>query len=181
MGTGTGAVAVVAAQAGARVTAVDVSWLALATAWANAQLNRCRIRPRHGDLGTPVAGRWFDLVVSNPPYVPAPSRDAPPRGTARSWAAGWDGRLLLDRICVQAPRLLRPGGVLLPVQSSLADIDRTTAALRRSGLAASVVARRRQAFGPVMSARAEWFEQRGLIPPGRRDEELAVVRAVRLG
>lgn len=179
LGTGSGAVAVVAARLGARVTAVDVSWRALVTAWLNARLHGCRIQLRHGDLTAPVAGRRFELIVSNPPYLPAERAVLPRRGTARSWDAGWDGRGLLDRICAQAPGLLAPGGVLLVVQSALADAGATSAALRAAGLTAAVVARRRQPFGPVMTARADLYERRGLIRPGVRVEELVVIRGVR--
>lgn len=85
---------------------------------------------------------------------------------------------MLDRICREAPRLLAPGGVLLIVQSSPADVPATLTALRRSGLRASVAARRRQAIGPVMTGRAGLFERLGLIAPGDRAEDLAV-RGVR--
>ncbi|MFJ9523080.1 HemK2/MTQ2 family protein methyltransferase [Kitasatospora sp. NPDC101801] len=179
LGTGNGALAVVAAAHGARVTAVDVSRLALTTAWVNARLRGRRIRLRHGDLTDPVRGRVFDVVISNPPYVPAPGAAVPERGLARAWDAGPDGRLLLDRVCRQVPGLLAPGGVLLLVQSSLAGTAATVDALVRAGLETEVVARRRQEFGPVMSARAGWFEQQGLIAAGVRDEELVVIRGAR--
>lgn len=179
LGTGSGAVALAAARLGAEVTAVDVSWLALATAWSNGLLRRQRLHLRHGDLTRPVRLQVFDLVVSNPPYVPAERTGAPRHGPARAWDAGRDGRLLLDRICREAPGLLSPGGVLLVVQSSLAGVRATVGAMEDAGLRAEVVARRRQVFGPVMTARADWFERRGLIRPGVREEELVVVRGVR--
>ncbi|MFI6449204.1 HemK2/MTQ2 family protein methyltransferase [Kitasatospora sp. NPDC050543] len=180
LGTGTGAVALAAAGTGARVTAVDLSARAVATAWLNARLYHRRIRLRRGDLSCPVAGQRFDLVTANPPYVPtADGVTQPGHGPALAWDAGPDGRLLLDRICREAPRLLARGGVLLVVQSSLADVPATLAALRSAGLRVTVAARRRQAFGPVMTARAAVFERRGLIRPGEREEELVVVRGVR--
>ncbi|MFE6746487.1 HemK2/MTQ2 family protein methyltransferase [Kitasatospora purpeofusca] len=179
LGTGTGAVALAAAELGAAVTAVDLSRLALATTWLNARLHHLRLKLRHGDLTTPVTGHRFEYIVSNPPYVPSADTGPPRRGIARAWDAGPTGRVLLDRICRQAPRLLAPGGVLLIVQSSLADPQATLAALRRAGLRAGPVATRRQEFGPVMSARADWFEERRLIAPGEREETLVVVRGVR--
>ncbi|WP_033352092.1 HemK2/MTQ2 family protein methyltransferase [Kitasatospora aureofaciens] len=178
--TGTGAVALVAARSGARVTAVDLSARAVVTAWCNTRLHRRRIRLRRGDLLVPVTGRRFDLVTANPPYVPTASAiRSPGRGAALAWDAGADGRLVLDRICRTAPRVLASGGVLLVVQSALADVPATLAAMRRAGLRAGVAARRRQPFGPVLTARAALFEQLGLIRPGEREEELVVVRGVR--
>ncbi|MER7666855.1 HemK2/MTQ2 family protein methyltransferase [Kitasatospora sp. NPDC096128] len=178
--TGTGVVALVAARSGALVTAVDLSARAVAAAWCNTRLHRGRVRLRRGDLLGPVAGERFDLVTANPPYVPTTSGRAPSRrGAALAWDAGPDGRLLLDRICRTVPRALAVRGVLLVVQSALADVPATLAQLRAAGLSSSVVARRRQPFGPVMTQRAALFERLGLIGPGQRDEELVVVRGVR--
>ncbi|MCC9305758.1 methyltransferase [Kitasatospora sp. RB6PN24] len=179
LGTGSGAVALAGAALGAEVTAVDLSRLALASTWVNARLRHRRVRLRRGDLTDPVTSARFDLVVSNPPYVPAADAAPPRRGVARAWDAGPDGRLLLDRICRQAPAVLARGGVLLVVQSSLARPRATLAMLRRAGLAARVVAARTQPFGPVLTARAGWLERRGIIADGQRDETLVVIRGVR--
>ena len=54
LGTGSGALAVEAARLGARVTAVDVSWRALAAAWCNALLNVRVVRVLHCDLSCTV-------------------------------------------------------------------------------------------------------------------------------
>ncbi|WP_282692537.1 HemK2/MTQ2 family protein methyltransferase [Streptomyces sp. CC208A] len=178
--TGTGILAIAAARRGARATASDIAATAVTTARCNARLRGCRVRVLRGDLAAPVAGERFDLVTANPPYVPAPSQEPPRAGPERAWDAGPDGRLLLDRICGAAPLVLAPSGVLLLVQSSLSGIAATLAALRAGGLRAGVVARREQPYGPVMTARAVWFERRGLVPPGTRSEQLVVVRAVRM-
>ncbi|WP_042369839.1 HemK2/MTQ2 family protein methyltransferase [Streptacidiphilus neutrinimicus] len=178
VGTGSGAVAVAAGRRGARVTAVDVSWSALGAALLNGALHGRRIRPRHGDLLSAVRGRRFDVVAANPPYVPCPG-DSAPRGAARAWDAGRDGRLLLDRICAQAPAALKPGGVLLLVHSDLCGVDTTCELLRAGGLRTEIVARARQPYGPVMSSRARWFEREGLARPGQCSEELVVIRGAR--
>ncbi|MGW4163769.1 HemK2/MTQ2 family protein methyltransferase [Streptomyces sp. NPDC004788] len=177
--TGTGILAVAAARRGAEATASDISRSAAAAARSNALLHGCHVRVLTGDLAVPVSGERFDLVTVNPPYVPAAAPDVPARGRRRAWDAGPDGRLLLDRICRIAPTLLAPGGVLLLVQSSLSGIGASLAALRAAGLRARVVTRRVQPFGPVMEARADWFERRGLVARGTRVEELVVIRAVR--
>jgi len=179
VGTGSGALAVAAAQLGAEVTAVDVSRRALGSAWANAALRGKRIGVRAGDLLEPVRGRRFDLVVANPPYVPSPRESPPRRGIARAWDAGPAGRALLDRLCRGVPGVLGPEGVVLIVHSSLCGVEATCSTLERAGLRTQVVSRARQPFGPVMRARARWFEGRGLIGPGQREEELVVVRGAR--
>ncbi|MBV2357192.1 methyltransferase [Streptomyces sp. J2-1] len=181
IGTGSGALALTAARHGARVTAVDVSRRAVWTARINARRARLPVGVRHGDLFDPVRGRSYDLILANPPYVPAPTAGGRgPRGRARAWDAGRDGREVLDRICREAPALLRPGGALLLVHSELSGPDRTLAALRSAGLTASVVDRRRIALGPVLRARAQWLRGRGLLADGGDREELVVIRAGRI-
>ncbi|BAH50601.1 methyltransferase [Rhodococcus opacus] len=67
---GSGILSVCAAEQGARVTAVDVSRRAVATAWMNTRPHRRSARVVRGDLTEPVRGERFDLVVSNPPLRP---------------------------------------------------------------------------------------------------------------
>ncbi|MFF1274300.1 HemK2/MTQ2 family protein methyltransferase [Streptomyces marokkonensis] len=177
VGTGSGALAVAAARRGSRVTAVDVSWRAVCTTRLNALRAGVPVRVRQGNLFAPVRGRSFDLILANPPYVPAPDRRGQPRGAARAWDAGDDGRLVLDRICREAPALLRPGGVMLLVQSALSGPEQTLGGLRTAGMKAAVTRRRRIAFGPVLRDREEWLRERGLLPAAENEEELVVVRA----
>jgi release factor glutamine methyltransferase len=181
VGTGTGALALQAARRGSRVTAVDVSWRAVCTARLNAWLTGASVHVRRGNLFTPVRHQSFDLILTNPPYVPAPTPPGRlPRGRARAWDAGHDGRFVLDRVCREAPGLLRPGGVLLIVHSELSDSARTVGHLREAGLKAAVTRRHRIAFGPVLRTREDWLRRRGLLSAddgADEKEELVVVRA----
>jgi release factor glutamine methyltransferase len=172
--TGSGLLALTASEHGAaRVVAVDVSRRALLSVRLNARLNGVKIEALHGDIFEPVAGQRFDLIVSNPPYVPS---DRPPsRGPARAWEAGPDGRLFLDRICAEVARHLNPGGVFLLVHSEVCDGRRTAAALRDQGLEVRVVARHRGPLGPRLRSRAGWLRAQGLLAdPGQ--EELVAIR-----
>ena len=180
IGSGGGALALAAAQAGARsVTAVDLSLRSVAATWLNSRLARVPVRVHRGDLFEPVAGRRFGLVVSNPPYVPAETPDLPRHRKARCWDAGPDGRALLDRICTGVRHVLAPHGTVLLVHSAVCDSDCTVDALDRAGLDARELARIRVPFGPVMHARAVLLEARGLVAPGQRYEELVVVEGRR--
>jgi release factor glutamine methyltransferase len=114
VGTGSGALALAAARRGADVTAVDVSRRAVCTARLNAFLTRLPVRNRRGNLFGPVHDRTYDLILANPPYVPVPHTRRSPRGRSRAWDAGHDGRLLLDRVCRDAPPLLDSGGRTAP-------------------------------------------------------------------
>jgi release factor glutamine methyltransferase len=173
--SGSGALAIRAARR-AEVTAVDVSRRAVATIRLNARLNGVRVRAVRGDLLDAVHGERFDAIVSNPPYVPAPSDELPSRGPQRAWDAGRDGRALLDRICDRVPEHLRPGGAVLVVHSSLLGYDRTAELLSAGGLEVDLAARRRGPLGPLMSARRTHLEAVGLLEPGQREEDVLVVR-----
>ena len=173
---GSGAVAIAAAREGAReVTVVDVSRRALLTSWLNARRNGVRVHVRRGDLFAPVADERFDLILANPPYVPSPSDALPRAGAARAWEGGGDGRLLLDRLCAEAPQHLSPGGTLLLVQSSICGERATLERLEAAGLHAERVAAERGPLGPLMRERAPLLEARGLLATGQREEELLVL------
>lgn len=181
--TGSGFVAIAAASmGGAGVTAFDICSHAVRCARANAARAGADVDVREGSWTDALDCTPFDIVVSNPPYVPTPAdgdAEAIPTGAGPSWAfnAGPDGRLMLDPLCASVSKLLCDGGSLLLVQSAFAGTRRSLDTLRSTGLDAEVVASRRIPFGPVLSARAEWLEEIGLLAPGCREEELVVIRA----
>jgi release factor glutamine methyltransferase len=177
--TGSGAIGVAAALRGAAVTAVDVSRRALLSAWLNARANGVTVRTRHGDLFAAVAGERFDLIVANPPYLPAAGDELPSAGPTRAWDAGRDGRALLDPICDAAHDHLRPGGELLVLHSSVCGVRRTEAALARRGLESDVVYRHRGPLGPLLRERAELLWAEGRLPHGCLEEEIVIVRGRR--
>lgn len=76
LGTGSGAIALAIAHERplARVTAIDSSRPALTVAAGNARQLGLQIELLEGDWYTPVTGRTFDIIVSNPPYI---GRDEP--------------------------------------------------------------------------------------------------------
>lgn len=174
--TGSGMLAVTAALNGASgVTAVDISRRSILSAWLNAALNGVRVRTLRGNLFEPLRGERFDVIVSNPPYVPAREPELPARGRARAWDAGPAGRVFLDSICASVAGHLNPGGVLLMVQNTLVGERETLGSLSRCGLSADIAYRHRGALGPRLRERAEWLRERGLLD-GELDEVL-IVRA----
>ncbi len=120
LGTGSGALAVTLAlgRPGARVTAVDLSADALEVARLNAAALGAEVQLLAGDLFDPLpAGARFDVIVSNPPYVPSGELAGLQREVRReprlALDGGPDGLALLRRIVEAAPRWLAPGGLLL--------------------------------------------------------------------
>lgn len=181
MCTGTGALAVAAGLGGAAaVTAVDISVRSTANAWINSRWHGVPTRVVRGDLFQALAARErFDVVVCNPPYVPSLRRRPSRHRQSRAWDAGRDGRLLIDRICVDAFDWLRPGGTLLMVHSTVSNETRSLERLRDRGFDARIIRRQVVPFGPVMHARAEMMRRDGLLAPDQLDEELVVIQATR--
>jgi release factor glutamine methyltransferase len=171
--SGTGILGLTAARLGARATAVDISRRAVACARLNARLNHLALEVLRGDLFEPLRGRRFDLILSNPPYIPAPP-GAASRGAARAWDAGADGRVFIDRICERAAEHLRPAGRVLLVQSSLARTEQTTERLAERGFAPAIVAEHAGKLGPVASGRLEYLHALG-VADRSRDERMVVV------
>lgn len=119
--TGSGALAILAARIfpNARVDAVELSPDAAEIARFNiAQSGFAdRIELLEGDLFDPVAGRRYDLILTNPPYVDAQAMEQLPPEYAHepvmALAAGVDGLDVVRRILAQAPDHLTKEGVMI--------------------------------------------------------------------
>jgi len=139
LGTGSGCIAITLAleRPLARVTAVDRSPAALAMAQRNADLLSARVEFLISDWFAALAGRRFDLIVSNPPYIAAADPHLA-RGDVRfepltALGAGQDGLDDLRRLSRAARAHLRPGGMLL-LEHGHDQSDAVQALLRESGI-----------------------------------------------
>jgi release factor glutamine methyltransferase len=119
VGTGSGCIAISIAHdwAEAEITAIDLSAFALEVARFNAESLGFadHIRFLKGDLLTPVAGEQFELIVSNPPYVPTSDRatlsvEVREYEPALALFAGDDGLDVYRRLVPAAFDALTPGG-----------------------------------------------------------------------
>lgn len=117
--TGSGALAVAIARhfPRSRVFAGDISPTACDLARENAARCGASVSVRQGDLFAPFAGERFDLIVSNPPYIPAGElaglQAEVRREPALALDGGADGLDFYRRIIREAPEYLNPGGWLL--------------------------------------------------------------------
>jgi release factor glutamine methyltransferase len=119
LATGSGCVGVAIAQhrSRAQVTVTDISSAALAVARENATSHGVKIEFIESDWFAGLAGRHFELIVANPPYVAegdphlaAGDLRFEPRAALVSGPAGLDA---IEVIVEQALRYLAPGGRLL--------------------------------------------------------------------
>ena len=119
LGTGSGNIAVALAKflPYVQVTTADISLEALALAMENAQRHEVesRIEFVHADMKD-VTGS-FDLVISNPPYIPSSELKNLPADVQQEPAialdGGEDGLKFYRAIINRSPSLLSPGGYLM--------------------------------------------------------------------
>ena len=119
LGAGSGAVSVSVKLAcpGASVTAADVSRDALDLCRENAALHGVQIEWVESDWFSALAGRKFDLIFSNPPYIPSHElnvlQSEVRREPALALDGGADGLDFYRRTMLELPGHLNAGGSLL--------------------------------------------------------------------
>jgi SAM-dependent methyltransferase len=162
VGTGTGVLALVLARAGARVTATDLEPAAVACATENAaRLGLSdRVVAVQADLFPEDAAR-AELVVSNPPWLPADAASPLER-------AVYDpGGKFVERLVLALPGRLAPGGEAWLVISDLAE----RLGLRPPGVIEALAARAGLAVRAIREARPTHPRAR------ERDDPLHAARA----
>ncbi len=136
VGTGSGAIALALAHylPEIHVTATDISPRALEVARGNAAALGLseRVEFLEGDLLAPLAGRTFDAIVSNPPYIPRGKFHELPREVRveppMALDGGIDGLKFYRRFIFESAPYLKSGGFLaLEVGEGQADMLETMA------------------------------------------------------
>lgn len=121
LGTGSGAIllALLSERPGWAGVGVDCSPEALAVAAANGARHGLERRTQWllGDLFEPLHGERFDLLVSNPPYIPSGEIPGLQPEVTRydphlALDGGRDGLEVMQRLAAGAARHLLPGGVV---------------------------------------------------------------------
>ncbi|MBI5268924.1 MAG: peptide chain release factor N(5)-glutamine methyltransferase [Burkholderiales bacterium] len=157
LGTGSGAIALAVAHrhAAAHVEAVDTSLDALEVARANGRRLGLPVVWHLGSWFEPLAGRRFDLVLSNPPYIAAddPHLAALGHEPTQALTPGGDGLDSLRWLAAHAPAHLQPGGWLL-LEHGWDQADAVAAMLGDAGFAA--VSHRRDLAGHRRCTGGRW-------------------------
>jgi len=139
LGTGSGAIAGSIAHEvpGADVHAVEFS--PFAHAWAAKNLQPLGVALVQGDLrdALPEHNGTFDVVVSNPPYIPAEAIPTEPEVALHDppealYGGGADGMELPTAAAASAARLLKPGGYFV-MEHAEVQAAWIAGMLRRSG------------------------------------------------
>ncbi len=139
-GSGCLAVSLALGNPRAKVHAADLSEGALAVTKLNAERLQAKVTLHQGDLFDALPdGLRFDVIVSNPPYIPAEDCRALQEEVLRepmmALDGGADGYDFYRRIAAEAPTWLKPGGTLL-MEVGFAQAERVMALCRDAGFPA---------------------------------------------
>ena len=136
LGTGSGAIALAlkSRRPDAQVSAVDLSAAALAVARGNGERLGLAVDWHEGAWFAPLAGRMFDLIVSNPPYIAEADTHLPAlrHEPILALTSGADGLDAIRQIVADAPAHLASGGWLL-LEHGHDQADAVAALLRAAG------------------------------------------------
>ncbi|MEJ7848468.1 MAG: peptide chain release factor N(5)-glutamine methyltransferase [Pyrinomonadaceae bacterium] len=119
-GSGCISVSILCSIEKASATGLEISEKAIAIANRNSIKHNVseRLTLKQSDIFSALTGEKFDLIVSNPPYVPASDvpelqpevRDFEPH---LALTGGGEGLSIIERIIIEAPRFLKREGFLL--------------------------------------------------------------------
>jgi release factor glutamine methyltransferase len=143
IGTGCGIIALIAARMAKKVIATDISPAAVQCARKNVKTNQLesKIEIRQGDLFNPIkTGERFNLILSNPPYLPESEEDHQ-QGAGwleKAWNGGRSGRKFIDRFIRNCKPYLEPLGRVQLVQSSLSNIPKSCELFQKLGFQAEL-------------------------------------------
>jgi release factor glutamine methyltransferase len=140
VGTGCGILGIILASRDCSVTAIDINPYAIHCSKSNAKRNNVHtfISFFRCDLLSSIrTTATFDLIMFNAPYLPChiPSKS----WIERSWNGGIDGREIIDRFIISAPKYLARDGRILLLQSSLTNVALTVSKFAENDLIVKIV------------------------------------------
>ncbi len=119
-----------------RIDASDLSEAALRTANENANMLGAHIRFFRGDLFSPLDGMRYDIIVSNPPYIPSDDclslQEEVKMEPIMALDGGTDGLDFYRVIAAESARFLNPGGILL-LEIGIGQDESVPALLKQNG------------------------------------------------
>lgn len=137
LGSGSGFISLVAAKAGARVTAVDINPLAVNITAANAKANNFQVEALESDLFSALGSRQFDVLAINPPYF----KRAPKNDADKAWFAGKDYEYF-SRLFLQIGKYIHADSIVYMVASEDVDMPHIKQIARSHGFSFTLKAQR---------------------------------------
>lgn len=154
---GSGIVSLKLAQGGTKVLTSDIDVRACKNTLHNAKINNLyhMINVVRTDLSSAVRGK-FDVIYCNPPYLPF--SDNVPENTW--WSGGLGGVEKITKLIKEAKSILKEGGALFLVFSSLSDVDSIYSTLRENGFSYEVLKSKKFESEEIFVIRALTAEKR---------------------
>lgn len=155
IGCGCGIASLVISKTADLVTGVDINPEAVICAKANAEHNKITNADFiKSDLFSNIEKTAFDAILFNPPYLPTKKEERLRGSLNYAFDGGDDGRATIDRFLKEFNDYLKPQGMLLLVQSTLNDYNKTCAILENLGYRISVTNRKDFFFESLLLLRA---------------------------
>ena len=145
VGCGSGIVAMCAARAGARVTAVDINPEAVRCTLANAERHALSIDARTSDLFSSLCDARFDIIAWNPPFLPGT-----PAGLAEAAFYGGPRFDVIRRFVDTVGNHMNRGAAVYTILSADIDIAAIEEMFRNRGFVVSRVLSKRWGLGETM-------------------------------
>ncbi len=130
MGTGTGAIGLIAARQGACTTAADINLSAVQLSKENARLNSIEMNIVYSNLFSSLDGQKYDGIFFNIPFYPKAARDT----FEQAFNAG-ESFSTVTRFAQESAAHLVEGGIIMIVFSEVSGRDRIIGIFREAGFA----------------------------------------------
>jgi release factor glutamine methyltransferase len=156
IGCGSGVASLAAAKTAESVLGVDINPEAVKCAKSNAEKNRiANASFIESDLfATVPSDAKFDAILFNPPYLPTGEEERVYGPLNHAFDGGKDGREVLDRFLAGFGTHLRQEGVVLLLQSSLNNMEKTRATLEGVGYVVEIIGEKAFFFEKLYMIRA---------------------------
>ncbi len=143
MGTGTGILACEAARYVNHVLAVDIDPKAIL--YCQERIKNTKIEFRYSDLFSKIhKDEKFDLIIFNPPYLPADEREDKESAIATTGGKyGWE---IIENFLKEVRSYMKKNAKILMVFSSLTNKEKVDSLLEENGFKYKMLARQRVAF-----------------------------------
>ena len=153
VGTGTGILALTAAEKAERVVGTDINPIAVELARENARVNGIgNVEFVCCDLFPPGNER-FDLIVFNPPYLPVNE----PGLLEKAWSGGRGGIEIIERFLDSVSNHLKDGGVFELLVSSLGDMERIDEVMKKNQIEYDIIVKRKLFFEELSVIKGKIF------------------------